>query len=205
MTAKSLDLMIDIDEPLFPWASSVHEACREAGLHDLPEWATWHMWEDYGCEKDLWLEVVARLTADGMYLNTPPIPGAAEALRLLKWEGHRIHLVTARGHAAFADEIRDWTQQWVDEFAVPHDTLTFADDKVKAMADLGVVFDSAIDDGAHNYEALAAAGVEVQLLDQPHNRTFTTWSGKSGLGDVPVRRVYSMPDYARLVQVKARG
>lgn len=205
MTIRSLELMIDIDEPLFPWAYSVHEGCRAAGLHDLPEWSTWHMWEDYGCDQDLWLDVVARLTADGMYLSTPPVPGAAEALRLLRWEGHKIHLVTARGFNAFASEIRDWTKRWLDDFAIPYDTLTFATDKVKAMEELGVVFDSAIDDGIHNYEALNAAGVKVQLLDQPHNRSFTEIMGKSGFFKLEVRRVYSMTDYARLVQVAARG
>lgn len=186
---RRLHLMIDIDEPVFPWARTIHEGCRAAGLHDLEEWATWHMWEDYGCEKDTWLDVVMRLTMDGMYLNTPPVEGSAEALRALAWEGHHIHLVTARGFMDNAQEIRNWTPDWLAEFAVPYETLTFAQDKAQAMLDLGVTFDLAIDDGVHNYEKLDAAGVPVYLLVQPHNRTFPA-----------TRRVKSMGEFADIVR-----
>ena len=191
---KTLDIMVDIDEPLFPWAMTVHEACREAGLHDLPSWSSWHMWEDYGCDKDLWLEVVARATHAGMYSTTAPVPNAAEALRMLHFEGHRIHLVTARGYQAFADQIREWTRDWVEEFAIPHKTLTFATDKVAAMIALGVTFDIGIDDGVHNYEALDAVGVDIRLLDQPHNQQLQG-----------ARRVYSMDHFVREAMVKAHG
>lgn len=182
------EIMVDIDEPLFPWARTIHEACRAAGLHDVPEWKTWHMWEDYGCEKEAWLDVVAGLTLDGMYLNTPPVEGAAAALRRIAWEGHRIHLVTARGFMENAEQIRTWTPEWLFEFGVPYNTLTFAQDKAQAMIDLDVRFDFAIDDGVHNYEKLDAAGVPVYLLDQPHNRDFPA-----------ARRVQSMNEFADIV------
>lgn len=187
-TANRRHVMIDIDEPLFPWAHTIHEACREAGLHDLPTWKTWHMWEDYGCEKDAWLEVVARLTADGMYLTAPAVVGAAEAVRRLYWEGHHIHLVTARGFMEHADDIRRWTPEWLAASGVPYETLTFSQNKPAVQEELGVRFDFAIDDGIHNYQALDNAGVQVYLLDQPHNAEFPA-----------ERRVFTMSEFADIV------
>ena len=128
------------------------------------------MWEDYGVAKEAWEEVIATATLDGMDRDTPPISGAAGSMRRLKWEGHRIHIVTARGFMEHGDRIRTWTKEWLEEFAIPYDTLTFTKDKVAAQEALGVCFDHALDDGWHNYVALEGAGVTTWLVDAPHNR-----------------------------------
>jgi hypothetical protein len=116
----------------------------------------WDLWADFAIE--------------GGYVHTAPYEGAVEALRWLMWEGHRIHLVTARGFMANADKIREWTPLWIEEFAVPHATLTFAQDKVAAQADLGVEFDSAIDDSPKNWGKLVEAGIPAFLMNHEHNR-----------------------------------
>lgn len=169
-----LDIMVDIDDVLFPWYSVVHDACRVAGLHNMPDPGTmWRMHEEYGVPIKAWLDVITELTDNGFYLN-PPDEDAVAALRRLYWHGARIHLVTARGFMARAEEIRAWTKQWVEDFAVPHHSLTFAKDKVQAgwsvLDSIHRTWDYAIDDGAHNYEALDNAGVPVYLLSQPHNQ-----------------------------------
>jgi len=172
----TIHVMGDIDDVSFPWSDEIHERSHRAGLHDNTEpWKTWHPWKDYGCEEAAWWAVVDQALEDGMYEHAQPIPGSAEAWRRLKWEmgdAVQIHMVTARGFGPKKDaaqRIREATPVWFEEWAIPFDTLTFAKDKVAAQAELGVRFDDAIDDGVHNYEALAAAGVPVGLLTRPHN------------------------------------
>lgn len=183
------ELMVDIDDVVFPLLDSIHDLARERGLHDGTVDPAWRGWEAYGCTEeeywDLWADFAL---ADG-YLVQPPIPGAAEALRWLKWEGHKIHLVTARGFMANAEKIRAWTPQWIEEFAIPHDSLTFAKDKPAVMNQLGVWFDFAIDDSPSNYLALDNAGVDVYLLDHAHNRDFGA-----------ERRVASLWEWAFLIE-----
>lgn len=183
-----LNLMVDIDDVVFPLASKLHSVAQTLGLHDGTEPAlrVWHGHEQYGCTKERWHDVFEALHEEDWYLQAQPIPGAAETLRKLYYEGHRINLVTARGFMGRADDIRRWTAEWVEEFAIPHHTLTFARNKVRAQAKLGK-FDAAIDDGTHNYRDLRAAGVNASLLTLPHNAD----------DDVPVDdRVDSVAEWA---------
>lgn len=163
------NLMVDIDDVLFPLAPGLHRKAHELGLHDNTEEAlrVWHGWQQYGCAKEKWLEVFEALHAEDYYLKAEPYRGAVRALRELYWEGHTINLVTARGFMARAGDIRRWTHEWVEDHAIPG-RVTFAKDKVAAQASLGR-FDFAIDDGTHNYLALRADGVNVSLLTVPHN------------------------------------
>ncbi len=169
---SGLNLMVDIDEVLFPLGDSIHQIGHEFGLHDnsMP-WSMWEAWHQYGCDEgaywDLWVTFSAR---DG-YRQTAPIPGALEALRSLYFDGHTINLVTARGFFKNGSDVRQWTKDWIEEFAVPHHSLTFTKDKPAAQAELGR-FDLAIDDSPKNYLALEADGVNVWLQDHPHNRPF---------------------------------
>jgi hypothetical protein len=183
----TIHIMGDIDDVFFPWADEAHRRSQLAGLHDgSAPWTSWHMWEDYGCSKEAWLDVMDQACIDGMYEDTPPFEGSVAAWNRLRWEldDVQLHLVTARGFMARAEEIREATPKWIEEYGIAHDTLTFAKDKVAAMRDLVPLremdkwwhgsgrFDYAIDDGVHNYEALASAGVPVYLLTRPHNQNF---------------------------------
>jgi hypothetical protein len=199
-----MDIMIDIDDVLFPWADGIHERARDAGLHDLPTYTRWAMWEDYDCPEEVWLDVVANAALDGFYVDTPPVPGSVEALRRLHWAGHAIHLVTARGFPwknakdDHSEQIREWTDTWVHEHAVPYTTLSYAKDKVAIQEDLGVGFDYALDDGPHNYTALLDAGVNVYLLDRPHNTELVCSAADWG------RRVYTVEEFVDKVLAEVR-
>ena len=186
-------LIVDIDDTLMPWYNPVDEACRAALGVTTPA-KSWRMWEDYGCTQKQWGEIVGSLCVPGGLYHTPPYEGAIEALRLLAWEGHEIHIVTARGFMARAEEIRAWTQEWVEEWAVPHKSLIFSKDKGAVALELGATF--AVDDGFHNYEALTFVGVDTYLLNQPHNSTAY---------DVdPAKRVNSVADWAEIVREASR-
>jgi len=189
---SQLDLMVDIDDVIFPTMESIHELARAAGLHDGSGRMAWSGWQSYTlpdgepCPPQVYWDLWSDFALSGGYVKTEPIEGAVEALRWLMWEGHNIHLVTARGFMNHAENIRAWTPQWVEEFAVPHKTLTFAQDKVAAMEDLGIVFNSGLDDSPKNYHRLDEAGVHVFLQDHEHNRDH----------DVPVRRVDTLWEWA---------
>lgn len=193
-----LNLMVDIDDVLFPLAPALHQVALELGLHDGTEEAlrVWHGWKQYGCTKERWNDVFEALHAQDYYRTAQPVEGSLEALRELYWQGHRINLVTARGFMGRADEIRQWTAEWVEEYAVPHHTLTFARSKVEAQATLGR-FDFAIDDGIHNFEALHADGVRVYLQDQPHNAADEVCWAPIG------ERVHSVREWADIIQEAA--
>lgn len=187
---QTVDIMVDIDDVIAPWFDTVDELCAIAwNRPDLRgKCNQWSMWEFYEREKDEWVEVVESAIAHGLYTTVDPIPGSIEAVNRLRWFGHRIHMVTARGFMANAENIRRWTPEYLQRFGAGYDTLTFAKDKVAAQEALGVTYDYAIDDGGHNYEALNEAGINVHLCRAVHNAHLEV-----------ERRTGSMWDFANMV------
>lgn len=184
----TLDIMVDIDDVVVPWFETVDAACRAKwGDHHEP-CSVWSMWEHYGRRQDEWEDIVISAVQTGLYHTTEPIPGSVEGLNRLRWYGHRVHMVTARGFMSNGDNIRQWTPEYLENFGVGHDTLTFAKDKVAAQQTLGLEFDYAIDDGLHNFNNLREAGVNVYLQDAPHNRSIET-----------PKRVWSLWEFANIV------
>lgn len=187
---KTADIMVDIDDVVVPWFDTVDAMCAE--MWDRPDLLgkcnLWQMWEFYERTQEEWTDVVISAVQRGLYHTTEPIPGSVEAINRLRWFGHRVHMVTARGFMANGDNIREWTPQYLENFGIGHDTLTFAKDKVAAQDLLGVRFDYAIDDGGHNYLALNRAGVNVWLCEAVHNRALAA-----------DRRIGSMWDFANMV------
>lgn len=182
-----LDVMFDIDDVLFPTMMSIHELAREAGYHNGDIDPSWTGWEPYNIEPQAYWDLWSDFALAGGYVSTEPIAEAVEAMRRLYFEGHRIHLVTARGFMNHASDIRRWTIEWLEEFALPWHSLTFSQDKVAAQGELDIefggspwavdvaeprppFFDYAIDDHPKNVDALRGAGVNAYLLDHVHNK-----------------------------------
>jgi hypothetical protein len=171
--AEPYDVMVDIDEVVCPTIDSIHQIAFERGIHDNSQpMRTWRGHEQYGIPEEAYWDLWSDFALSGGYTNTPPIEGAVEALRRLYWAGHRIHLVTARGFMNHASDIRTWTPQWVEEFAIPHHSLAFARNKVEVQGMLGVKFNYAFDDSPSNTQLLRADGVTAYLVNHPHNETF---------------------------------
>lgn len=167
---STLDLMVDIDEVLCPTIDSIHSLAQERGLHDGSEpMRTWAGYEQYGCDPQVYWDLWSDFHLSGGYLATEPIPGSVEALREAYFEGHRIHLVTARGFMNHASEIRTQTPEWVADFAIPWHTIVFTKDKPGVQRDLGIRFDYSFDDSPKNTLALREDGVLAYLVDHPHN------------------------------------
>lgn len=165
---EPMTVIFDIDDVLMPWAESVHLKCVEAKLA-LPDstWSQWRMWEDYGCTKEQWLEVVNAQAVEGGIYHQEPYPGVLEAIDDLWLAGAEIHLVTARGFFDHGDLIRKWTGDWVEQNYIPG-KLHFAQDKGRVAKEIGATH--AIDDRLDNVKDLVAAGVDAFLMTQPHNR-----------------------------------
>lgn len=195
------DVMWDVDDVIFPTMMSIHDLALKAGLHDGTVTPTWSGWEVYKlpdgspCPPQVYWDLWSDFALSNGYLDTPPIRQAAQDLRRLYLAGHRIHLVTARGFMNHASEIRRWTREWIEEFAIPWHTLTFARDKVAAMFDVlqaspnpgnpcNRTFHFAIDDSPKNFEALWDAGVQAYLLDHHHNQDWV-WPKSAGQYRVP--------------------
>lgn len=181
--ANPLDIMFDYDDVVFRTMWSIHDLACEAGLNPKGNDPSWSGWESYElpdgspCPPDVYWDLWSQFALAGGYTSTPPIAEAAEAMRRLYFAGHRIHIVTARGFMDHASDIRRWTLEHTEEFAIPWHTLTFAQDKVAAMwelsrsAEMGdEAFDYAIDDSPKHIAALRDAGVQAYLLDHVHNR-----------------------------------
>lgn len=165
------DVMIDVDDVLMPWFETVDQHCISTWGYDGSRGPcnTWSMHEFYGRTREEWEDLVIAATSEGLYTHTDPFPGAVEAVNRLLWWGHRVHIVTARGFMANGENIRRWTGEWLERYGIGHTSLTFAKNKPRAMDELGVRFDYAIDDGVHNYEALLSRGVPAHLMTAPHN------------------------------------
>jgi 5' nucleotidase, deoxy (Pyrimidine), cytosolic type C protein (NT5C) len=190
---RTYDVMVDIDEVLCPTIDTAHQIGLEFGYHDGSEPVRiYKAWEQYGIPEEAYWELWGELALRGHYQTMPPIPGSVEALRLLAWEGHRIHLVTARGFLDHGAEIRDWTDEWVHENAVPHETLSYASDKVAIQQDLDVLFDFAIDDRFGTVEKLQVDGVRAYLMHHSHNAVIDTEF-----------RVYTMQEFVDIVLEEA--
>lgn len=203
MSAPTYDIMVDIDDVIVPWFETVDAGCRKAWGDHHPVCTNWHMWEHYGVTQEEWSDVVIQAVQTGLYHTVDPIPGSVEAINRLRWLGHRIHIVTARGFMANGDNIREWTPEYLERFGIGYDTLTFAKDKVEGMItalggwtppDARPSFDFAIDDGMHNYRKLDDAGIEVWLHSAPHNSL-----------EVVERRVDSLWDFAKIVEKRAEA
>jgi hypothetical protein len=162
----------DIDDVLYGWSAKAHQLCVDAGITNGRPLHTWRMWESYGCTQEEWAEVMRAGTETGELYLDPPFELGQQALAVARELGWEIHLVTARACAGWpsTELVRYLTEHWLDYWSIPHDSLTFSKDKPAVCAEKGITH--FIDDGVHNYEALDAAGVEVWLMDAPHNREF---------------------------------
>jgi 5'(3')-deoxyribonucleotidase len=171
--AKSSKVGVDIDDVLHPWFTTAHKLCEAAGITNGVTPASWTPHEEYGCELDVWRRVIDQAVLDGGLYDVPPIEGTVEAIRHLMWEGHEIHLVSARGTGwLHSREIKLATRHWLEEYAVPRTSLTFTGGKVRRAKQLQL--DYFIDDAVHNFQALELAGVNVYLQSAPHNLDFWT-------------------------------
>lgn len=186
------DVGFDIDDVLFPWYNKAHAACLEAGITNGVVPTTWHPYDEYGCTQEEWWAALEVVTLTGELYRSAPDEFAVREVRRLYFAGHRIHLVTARGFFAHGEVIRHHTEEWLQEYGVPHHSLNYARQKAPVAERLGL--DYFIDDNAKNFVDVYDVVPGTYLLDRPWNQHVEC-----------SRRVQSVTQYADLIEEAANG
>lgn len=179
------EIMLDVDDVTMPWSEPIRDEAVSLGL--IPPgsvWSSWTPWIDWGIREQDWFRILTSANRKGLYTKTAPYPDAVSALNLLAWHGHNIHVVTARR----GKNIESITPAWFEDHGIGYKSMNFVQNKVLAESIIGVEFDYAIDDGPHNYIDLDQAGINVYLMDQPHNRSMDG-----------ARRVQSLTEFANII------
>lgn len=191
--SRTLDVGVDIDGVLYPFdvAITAHLVAAGVAADPAPPAARWHFYRDLGLNGEQFAAACDQAVADGtLFARGEPYPGALAALGRIAAAGHRIHLVTARTGGDH-DAVVVATRAWLAEYRMPHDALTFTADKT-SVADLNFFVEDCVD----NYDALAAAGTHVWLVER-------AWNAAPSGGDRR-RRVADLGAFADVVLSGAR-
>lgn len=179
------EIMLDVDDVVMPWSEEIRNEAVDLGLvAPGATWTSWTPWIDWGIREQDWYRVLTSANRKGLYTKTAPYPDAVAAINGLIWHGHNIHVVTARA----GKHIQQITPAWFADHGIGYKSMTFVQKKLTAQEILGVRFDYAIDDGPHNYVDLDQWGIDVFLMDQPHNRHMDG-----------ARRVNSLTEFANII------
>jgi hypothetical protein len=155
-------ILVDLDGPIFNFTGNTALWCAgKTGrpLSDFPVPTTWAYWEEWGFGRREFYRLVEQGVVAGFVFGVgDPVLGARGALRRLRRAGHRVHIATSRGFGPRSLN-RSLTATWLGEHKIPHDSLTFAEDKTVLRVDV------ALDDKPSNVNALRAIGTEAFLYD----------------------------------------
>lgn len=154
-------------------------------LATMPDALTWDFAvEQWGMTTDEWLgHYRDGVEAGFIFSFGDPLPGAVEAVQRLAEQGHRLHVVTARGITGQESIVEGITRDWLDRHNLPYASITIASDKPAVAAQLGLDrFDCFIEDAGHNYDLLDAGGHNPWLITRPWNtyhpgRRVEDWDG----------------------------
>lgn len=200
---KRFKVGADIDDVFLHTYPALHAVAEREGLTNGVYPKTWYPYEEYGCTREEWTEALNKAAREGyLYKDIPPDEDALRAMRELYFDGHEIHLITARGFLGEADIIAEHTEGWLMEYGVPHHSLSYSQTKGLDAVRLGLDF--FIDDNARNFQDVRGAlGLgrddgfgyrHSYLLTRPWNEDVNTF---------PRERVQSVREYADIIQEAA--
>lgn len=172
---------IDLDGVCYSFTEDSRVVCAEykhVDPSELPDPACWNFPEEQWDIPmhifwELWFEDVAKGRA---WRKRPPVDGTVEALNKIMDNGHTIHIISSRKGGEVA------TLGWVNEFAIPYDTLTIGHDKT------AVNFDVLLDDWEKNWRDCQDAGRRCVIAHQPWNTHLTE-----------AERVYGWDEFVKLI------
>jgi hypothetical protein len=183
------DVAVDLDGVVYPFVEAFRAYCaHRLGVPDLAPATDWDFYREWGIPDDQFVRYLEDACTDfNVFSVLPPEAGTAEGWGSLRDMGVRIHVVTHRPPAGWA-QTADWLLRWD---LVP-DTLTFTGDKtVVTHHAVGPV--AAVEDRVEYHDDLVAAGVHTVLLDRPWN------AGHDAV------RVRSLADFATFVHDLRNG
>lgn len=168
---KKFKVGFDIDDVFLHTYQAMHVIAEKAGITNGKTPTSWNPYEEYGITREAWIEVMAEANRKGwLYRDVVPDQDALRAVRELAWDGHEIHLVTARGFFGDRDITEEHTEGWLIEYAVPHQSLTYASRKGPVAERLQL--DYFIDDNVRNWLDVGSTDADTAsyLLDRPWNQ-----------------------------------
>jgi uncharacterized HAD superfamily protein len=167
---KKFKVGFDIDDVFLHTYQAMHVIAGKAGITNGVTPTSWNPYDEYGCSREEWTAVMDEAARMGwLYKDVIPDQDALRAVRELAWDGHEIHLVTARGFMGEKDIVEEHTEGWLVEYAVPHKSLTYSRTKGEVTARLRL--DYFLDDNVQNWLDVAGSGpTRSHLLDRPWNQ-----------------------------------
>lgn len=191
---KKFKIGFDIDDVLLHTYPALHAVAEHEGLTNGVTPSTWYPYEEYGCTREEWVAALDKAAREGyLYRDIPPDEDALRAIRELYFDGHEIHLITARGFLGEAEIIAEHTEGWLLEYGVPHKSLTYSRTKAKAINLMGGL-DYFLDDNEKNWSDVALHTMtQSYLLDRPWNQ----------LSEAGTHRVRSVREYADTIKEAA--
>jgi hypothetical protein len=134
-----LDIGIDLDGCLYPFADVMRSWAAGSTGQPLPEPREWSFWRsEWGLSDDEFETLRLRGSALGVVYDAGvPDVEILSMMRRLADAGHRLHVISARAGRWHVDE--EVTREWLWRWGVPHETLHVVDgSKAPVVAGLGV-------------------------------------------------------------------
>lgn len=181
---------IDLDDVVIDFSNTLHAYHNERyGTSVIREDMTSYGFENiWDCTPEEASKKVFEFYATASHDDALPVPGASEALAILK-EAHELHIISSRG-----DQIADLTLRWIDKNFPGHfKSVNLTNQyfgilgKIRSKADVcrELHADVMIEDSLSQAKEITPVVSKVFLLDCPWNQ-----------GELPknVMRVYSWAD-----------
>lgn len=158
---------IDLDGCLYDFTKDYHSYIvniQGIPADEIVPVTSWDFYEHYGFSVHEFLDHL-RDGADREFIfrNGEPAFRSIITLEFLKAEGHTLHIVTDRGR--FGASAIQSTVDWLHQYEIPFDSLTFGQNKTLVNVDLFV------DDSPENLRALKDAGTRTVRFAQEWNVT----------------------------------
>lgn len=152
-------LGIDLDGCVFDFTSSLRYFIHKTTGRPMSELGPPMSWNFFTDDWGYTLEQYLKFCDDGVdaevvFKYGPPMPDSVQTLRRLRDKGHSLHIITDR---SFGHRSQENTKEWLSDWCVPFDTLTFSKDKTV------VPTDAFIDDRPKNIVELRAVGCKAYL------------------------------------------
>lgn len=142
----------------------------------------WGFYKEWGMtEEEFHEQCNISVDYEHLFKVGEPIPGTKRVMDYLKNEGHSLHIIT---HRHFGERSTHNTVDWLAQYEIPFDTITFAQDKTIVGVDL------LLDDYEGNWRSSIRQGIPCVLMDQPWNRHVTT-----------ARRVAGWEEFASMIDL----
>lgn len=188
MTKPTYDILLDFDDVIYPFCDGLEKVLADEGIYG--NITQWEVHKDYGMSvEEFWDLVYQPKHEETLYMQRIDLE-TLTAMRRLRYQGHRLHIVTSRIHPR---AIR-YCYEVLSRDAIRVDTVDFARDKAPFVQEYNAEF--SIDDHVRHYENYNQWGHLNYLMDRPHNIGF------QGTEDDPsVRRVQNLTEFANLIEV----